>query len=138
MSEPILDDRSAELFAQLPDPDAREELVRNFYPLVEYLARRFRSRGEPLDDLIQVGSIGLIKAIDRFEPERGVKFSTYAVPTIIGELKRHFRDTGWAMRVPRRLQERALLLRSIISDSYQELGRSPTVAEIGARADLSE
>ena len=109
-----------------------------FFPLVEYLSRRFRSRGEPLDDLVQVASIGLLKAIDRFETDRGVKFSTYAVPTIIGELKRHFRDTGWAMRVPRRLQERALLLRSVIADSYQELGRSPTVAEIGQRAGLSE
>jgi RNA polymerase sigma-B factor len=134
----VLDERSAELFAMLPDPAAREELVRTYYPLVEYLARRFRSRGEPLDDLIQVASIGLIKAIDRFELERGVKFSTYAVPTIIGELKRHFRDTGWAMRVPRRLQERALLLRSVVSAAYQELGRSPTVGEIARRSDLSE
>ena len=132
------DERAAELFGRLPDPDAREELVRMYFPLVEYLARRFRSRGEPLDDLIQVASIGLIKAIDRFELERGVKFSTYAVPTIIGELKRHFRDTGWAMRVPRRLQERALLLRSVIADSYQELGRSPNVAEIATRAQLTE
>ena len=130
--------RAAELFAALPDDAAREELVRMFFPLVEYLSRRFRSRGEPLDDLVQVASIGLLKAIDRFETDRGVKFSTYAVPTIIGELKRHFRDTGWAMRVPRRLQERALLLRSVIADSYQELGRSPTVAEIGQRAGLSE
>jgi RNA polymerase sigma-B factor len=134
----VVDQRSAELFGRLPDADAREELVRLFYPLVEYLARRFRSRGEPLDDLTQVASIGLIKAIDRFEPERGVKFSTYAVPTIIGELKRHFRDTGWAMRVPRRLQERALLLRTVVSDAYQELGRSPTIAEIGTRANLTD
>jgi RNA polymerase sigma-B factor len=133
-----LDERSAELFGLLPDPAAREELVRMYYPLVEYLARRFRSRGEPLDDLIQVASIGLLKAVDRFEVERGVKFSTYAVPTIIGELKRHFRDTGWAMRVPRRLQERALLLRSVISSASQELGRSPTVAEIAKRCDLTE
>jgi RNA polymerase sigma-B factor len=134
----LTDEEAAELFAALPDEAARERLVRMFFPLVEYLSRRFRSRGEPLDDLIQVASIGLLKAIDRFELERGVKFSTYAVPTIIGELKRHFRDTGWAMRVPRRLQERALLLRSVIADSYQELGRSPTVAEIAQRADLTE
>jgi RNA polymerase sigma-B factor len=134
----LQEQRALELFAVLPDDKAREELVRMFFPLVEYLSRRFRSRGEPLDDLIQVASIGLLKAIDRFETERGVKFSTYAVPTIIGELKRHFRDTGWAMRVPRRLQERALLLRSVMSDAYQELGRSPTVAEIGQRADLTE
>jgi RNA polymerase sigma-B factor len=138
LEQSVLDERSAELFALLPDQDAREELVRLYYPLVEYLARRFRSRGEPLDDLIQVASIGLIKAIDRFDVERGVRFSTYAVPTIIGELKRHFRDTGWAMRVPRRLQERALLLRSVIANASQELGRSPTIAEIGQRAELSE
>ena len=134
----ILEERATELFARLPDDTAREELVRIYFPLVEYLSRRFRSRGEPLDDLIQVASIGLLKAIDRFDLERGVKFSTYAVPTIIGELKRHFRDTGWAMRVPRRLQERALLLRSVIADAYQELGRSPTVSEIGNRADITE
>jgi len=134
----LLEERATELFGQLPNDAAREELVRIYFPLVEYLSRRFRSRGEPLDDLVQVASIGLLKAIDRFELERGVKFSTYAVPTIIGELKRHFRDTGWAMRVPRRLQERALLLRSVIADAYQELGRSPTVAEIGDRADLTD
>ena len=74
-------------------------------PLVQYLARRFRDRGEPLEDLVQVGTIGLIKAVDRFDPERGVEFSTYATPTIVGEIKRHFRDKGWAIRVPRRLQE---------------------------------
>ncbi|HVL33238.1 MAG TPA: SigB/SigF/SigG family RNA polymerase sigma factor [Actinomycetota bacterium] len=134
----LIDERSAELFAKLPDPSAREGLVHLYYPLVEYLARRFRSRGEPIDDLIQVASIGLLKAIDRFDTERGVKFSTYAVPTIIGELKRHFRDTGWAMRVPRRLQERALLLRTVISSAYQELGRSPTVSEIAKRAGLTD
>lgn len=132
------DERAQELFAKLPDGSAREALVRLYFPLVEYLARRFRSRGEALDDLIQVASIGLLKAIDRFDPERGVKFSTYAVPTIAGELKRHFRDTGWAMRVPRRLQERALLLRQIVSDAYQELGRSPRVSEIAERAELSD
>jgi RNA polymerase sigma-B factor len=134
----VLDERSAELFAKLPDPGAREELVHLYYPLVEYLSRRFRSRGEPLDDLIQVASIGLLKAIDRFDVERGVRFSTYAVPTIVGELKRHFRDTGWAMRVPRRLQERALLLRSVIGQISQELGRSPKVSEIAERAGLTD
>ena len=78
-------------------------------PLVEYLARRFRNRGEPLDDLVQVATIGLIKSVDRFDLERGVEFSTYATPTIVGEIKRHFRDKGWAIRVPRRLQELKLL-----------------------------
>jgi len=133
-----LDERSAELFARMPEPEARDELVGLYYPLVEYLSRRFRGRGEPLDDLIQVASIGLLKSIDRFDTERGVKFSTYAVPTIIGELKRHFRDTGWALRVPRRLQERSLLLRSIIADLSQEVSRAPTVKEIAGRANLTE
>ena len=90
-------------------PDAaqrvRDQLVELHLPLVEHLARRFRNRGEPLDDLVQVGTIGLIKAVDRFDTERGVEFSTYATPTVVGEIKRHFRDKGWAVRVPRRLQE---------------------------------
>ena len=138
--ERLVDDaRSEELFAALPsDPSARDDLVRLHYPLVEYLARRFAGRGEPLEDLVQVASIGLLKAIDRFDTERGVKFSTYATPTIIGELKRHFRDKGWAMRVPRRLQEIGLQLSRIVSEMYQELGRSPTVPEIAVRSGLSE
>jgi RNA polymerase sigma-B factor len=133
------EERSAELFERLPEePSVREDLVRLHYPLVEYLARRFAGRGEPVDDLTQVASIGLLKAIDRFDPDRGVKFSTYATPTIIGELKRHFRDKGWAMRVPRRLQEIGLQLSRIVSEMYQELGRSPTVYEIAERSGLSE
>lgn len=133
------EERSAELFERLSDdPDAREELVRLHYPLVEYLARRFAGRGEPVDDLVQVASIGLLKAIDRFDRDRGVKFSTYATPTIIGELKRHFRDKGWAMRVPRRLQEIGLQLSRVVSEMYQDLGRSPTVPEIAEKSGLSE
>jgi RNA polymerase sigma-B factor len=132
------EEHAVALFSKLPDSSAREELVRLFYPLAEHLARRFRSRGEPLDDLIQVASIGLLKAIDRFDLERGVRFSTYAVPTIVGELKRHFRDTGWAIRVPRRLQERALLVRDAIASASQELGRSPTVSELAMFANISE
>ncbi|MGH2677202.1 MAG: sigma-70 family RNA polymerase sigma factor, partial [Actinomycetota bacterium] len=93
------------LFISLPDPAAREELARLFQPLAEYLARRFFGRGEPLEDLVQVANLGLLKAIDRFDLSRGVKFSTYATATVVGELKRHFRDKGWALRVPRRLQE---------------------------------
>ena len=88
----------------------RDQLVEMHLPLVEYLARRFRNRGEPLDDLVQVATIGLIKSIDRFDLDRGVEFSTYATPTIVGEIKRHFRDKGWAIRVPRRLQEMKLSL----------------------------
>ena len=88
----------------------RDELVALHLPLVEHLARRFRNRGEPYDDLLQVGTIGLIKAVDRFDTERGVEFSTYATPTVVGEIKRHFRDKGWAVRVPRRLQDLRLQL----------------------------
>jgi RNA polymerase sigma-B factor len=108
----------------------REQLVNQHIGLVEFLARRFRNRGEPLEDLVQVGTIGLLKAIDRFELDREVEFSTYATPTIVGELKRHFRDKGWALRVPRRLQELHLELTKVVSELGQELGRSPTVAEI--------
>ena len=116
----------------------REKLVDQYIGLVEFLARRFRNRGEPLEDLVQVGTIGLLKAIDRFDLEREVEFSTYATPTIVGELKRHFRDKGWAVRVPRRLQELHLELTKVISSLGQELGRSPTVPEIAESAGISE
>ena len=133
-------DREAELelFARLPgDVAARERLVEMFLPLAEYLARRFDRRGEPLDDLIQVASVGLLNAIDRFDTERDVQFSTYAAVTIIGELKRHFRDKGWAIRVPRRLQEVGLRVNAVLPELSQELGRSPTVDEIAARCETS-
>ncbi len=116
----------------------REQLVDQFIGLVEFLARRFRNRGEPLEDLIQVGTIGLLKAIDRFELDREVEFSTYATPTIVGELKRHFRDKGWAVRVPRRLQELHLELTKVVAQLGQDLGRSPTVAEIAEAAGTNE
>jgi RNA polymerase sigma-B factor len=116
----------------------RDELVEMHLPLVEYLARRFRNRGEPLDDLVQVATIGLIKSVDRFDPERGVEFSTYATPTIVGEIKRHFRDKGWAIRVPRRLQELKLSLTKATAELAQEQGRSPTVAELAVRLGMSE
>jgi RNA polymerase sigma-B factor len=115
---------------------ARDQLVALHLPLVEHLARRFRNRGEPYDDLMQVGTIGLIKAIDRFDPERGVEFSTYATPTVVGEIKRHFRDKGWAIRVPRRLQELRLSLGLAGAELAQELGRSPTVGELADRLGL--
>ena len=114
----------------------RGELVELHLPLVEYLARRFRNRGEWLDDLTQVATIGLIKSIDRFDLARGVEFSTYATPTIVGEIKRHFRDKGWAVRVPRRLQELKLALTKAIGDLAQREGRAPTVAEIAAGKDF--
>jgi RNA polymerase sigma-B factor len=132
-----LGERFAE-FARTGSPAIREELVRAYLPLAEYLAKRFLHRGVPSDDLVQVASLGLIKAVDRFEPERGLAFSTFATPTIIGELKRHFRDKGWALRVPRRLQELHLELATTIGSLTQELGRSPTIAEIAAEARVSE
>ena len=116
----------------------RERLVEQYIGLVEFLARRFRNRGEPLEDLVQVGTIGLLKAIDRFDLEREVEFSTYATPTIVGELKRHFRDKGWAVRVPRRLQELHLELTKVVGMLGQELGRSPTVAEIAEATNTDE
>ena len=129
---------NARLFALFRDPDqiqpvrtsARDGLVTLHLPLVEHCARRFRNRGEPLEDLVQVGTIGLIKAIDRFDLERGVEFSTYATPTIIGEIKRHFRDKGWAIRVPRRLQELRMQISATTAELTQKLGRSPTVREL--------
>jgi RNA polymerase sigma-B factor len=123
------------------DPDRsrlRDELVEAHLPLVEYLARRFRNRGEPLDDLVQVATIGLIKSVDRFDLDRGVEFSTYATPTIVGEIKRHFRDKGWAIRVPRRLQELKLSLTKATSELSQKQGRSPTVAELAQHLGMSE
>jgi RNA polymerase sigma-B factor len=131
-------ERSDQLFARLPDQAARDELAALYQPLAEYLARRFYGRGEPLEDLIQVANIGLIKAIDRFDTERGVKFSTYATATVVGELKRHFRDKGWALRVPRRLQEAGMSVGRAVTDLSQELGRAPTVGEIAGRTGLSE
>jgi RNA polymerase sigma-B factor len=116
----------------------RGQLVELHLPLVEYLARRFRNRGEWLDDLTQVATIGLIKSIDRFDLERGVEFSTYATPTIVGEIKRHFRDKGWAVRVPRRLQELKLSLTKAIGELAQREGRAPTVSELAAHLQMSE
>jgi RNA polymerase sigma-B factor len=132
-----------EQLAQLPpdDPERariRATLVELHLPLVEYLARRFRNRGEWLDDLTQVATIGLIKSIDRFDLDRGVEFSTYATPTIVGEIKRHFRDKGWAVRVPRRLQELKLSLTKAIGDLAQREGRAPTVSELAEHLQMSE
>lgn len=117
---------------------ARDELVTMHLPLVEHLARRFRDRGEPHDDLVQVGTVGLIKAVDRFDSDRGVEFSTYATPTIVGEIKRHFRDRGWSIRVPRRLQELRQQISIATAELSQSSGRSPTVAELAKHLDLSE
>src|SRR5436309_1822807 len=125
-------------FARTRDRATRDELVTAHMGLAEYLARRFTNRGEPLDDLLQVASLGLLKAVDRFDPDRGLEFSTYATPTIVGELKRHFRDKGWAVRVPRRVQELHLRLASVVGSLSQKLGRSPTIGEIAQAASASE
>ncbi|HUQ40686.1 MAG TPA: SigB/SigF/SigG family RNA polymerase sigma factor [Acidimicrobiales bacterium] len=125
-------------FAETRDQNTRNELIEAHIGLAEYLARRFSNRGEALDDLVQVASVGLLKAVDRFEPDRGVEFSTYATHTIVGELKRHFRDKGWAVRAPRRMQELYLRLGKVIGELSQELGRSPTIPELAAEAQVSE
>jgi RNA polymerase sigma-B factor len=138
-------DRSHTLFAQLiaahssamDRARARGQLVELHLPLVDRCARRFLNRGEPFEDLVQVGTIGLIKAVDRFDIDRGVEFSTYATPTIIGEIKRHFRDTGWAIRVPRRLQELRMSIAAATSDLSQRLGRSPTPREVADRLGVA-
>jgi RNA polymerase sigma-B factor len=137
---------AAELIATLhampaADPERarlRDRLVEMHLPLVLYLAKRFSGRSEPMTDLVQVGSIGLIKAIDRFDPGRGLEFSTYATPTILGEIKRHFRDTGWLIHVPRRAQEMQSALNAARGELSQELGRAPTISELAGRVDADE
>jgi RNA polymerase sigma-B factor len=125
-------------FAETRDPTLRDSLIEAHLGLAEYLARRFSNRGEPLDDLVQVASVGLLKAVDRFDPERAVEFSTYATHTIVGELKRHFRDKGWAVRAPRRMQELYLRLGKLVASLSQDLGRSPTIPELASEAGVSE
>jgi RNA polymerase sigma-B factor len=127
----------AEAASESSRVEARDGLVRLHLPLVEHCARRFRNRGEPFEDLVQVGTIGLIKSIDRFDLDRGVEFSTYATPTIIGEIKRYFRDKGWAIRVPRRLQELRMQIGSTTAELTQDLGRSPTPRELAAAIGCS-
>jgi RNA polymerase sigma-B factor len=120
------------------DLAARDKLVEANLPLARAIARRYAGRGEQLDDLVQVASIGLIKAIDRFDLERGVFFRTYAVPTIVGEIKRHFRDRAWAVHVPRRLKELNQMLSSLIRDLSAQLERSPTIGELAEAAGIEE
>jgi RNA polymerase sigma-B factor len=115
------------------DSAAREQLVDRFLPLARQLARRYQRGGEQLDDLVQVASLGLLKAIDRFDPDRETAFSSFAVPTILGELKRHFRDKGWSVRVPRDLQEMAVRVDRVADEMSRELGRAPTPGEIAER-----
>jgi RNA polymerase sigma-B factor len=132
--------RVARLFrrhARFGDVAARDELLRRYLPLAQRLARRYHRGHDSLDDLVQVASIGLLKAIDRFDPERGTEFATYAVPTIIGELKRYFRDLGWPVHVPRGDKDRALGVARTVDELSSRLGRSATPAQIAAAAELS-
>jgi RNA polymerase sigma-B factor len=117
-------------------PAVRDRVVESHLPLVRHLARRYTDRGEPFDDLVQVGTIGLLKAVDRYDPERGAAFAAFAVPTVLGEIRRHFRDRGWAIRVPRRLQELSRTLAEARAVLTQELGRAPTVDELAERAGV--
>ena len=138
MTRPLEDVADTDLFGRLPDEAAREELLVRHRPLGLYLARKFTGRGESLEDLEQVATLALLKAIDRLDPERDVKFSTFATITIIGELKRHLRDKGWAVRVPRPIQELAVRLNRLMPDMTQELGRGPTIGELAKAAGSTE
>jgi RNA polymerase sigma-B factor len=136
---PRLDDKLLlRRYHEQGDLQAREQLIEQYMSLVRSLARRYSYRGEQLDDLVQIGAIGLIKAIDRFDIERGVELTTYATPNIIGEIKRHFRDKGWAVRVPRGLQELNVQLSKIVEQLTVQLGRSPTISELAVAAGAQE
>ena len=124
-------------YATTRDPQLKEELARRFLPLARSLALRYRGTPEPLDDLIQVASLGLVKALEGFDPKRGCSFNAYAAPTILGELRRHFRDRVWEMRLPRNLQERTMLVRDAAASLSDELGRTPTVSQLAERLDHS-
>jgi len=119
------------------DLDARRQLTERYLPLARSLARRYERRGESFDDLVQVASLGLVKAIDRFDPDRGLSFSSYAVPTMLGELRRYFRDTGWALHVPREMQERVLKVNAAIERLSRDLGRSPSPQQVAEELDLA-
>jgi RNA polymerase sigma-B factor len=130
------DRRLLRLYHEYGDMRARDELCSRFMPLARQLARRYQRGNEPLDDLIQVASLGLVKAIDRYDVERGNAFSSYAVPTILGELKRYFRDSGWAVHVPRGMQERIMKVNHATDSLSRTLGRSPTPAEVAAEVEI--
>jgi len=125
-------------YATTRDPELKEELVHRLLPLARSLALRYRATPEPLDDLIQVASLGLVKALDGFDPERGKGFSAFAAPTILGELRRHFRDRVYELRLPRELQDRTMAVRAAAAALSDELGQTPTVSQIAERLELSE
>jgi RNA polymerase sigma-B factor len=116
--------------------ELRDQLVTGFLPVAQHIARRFAHRGEPLEDLVQVATVGLINAVDRFQPDRGSDFFSFAVPTISGEVRRHFRDQGWAMRVPRRLKDLHVSINAAVAELSQRLGRAPRPSELAERLDL--
>ncbi|AGL20862.1 RNA polymerase sigma factor SigF [Actinoplanes sp. N902-109] len=140
------DARATELmdrFCRLPDGHprraaARERAIEAWLPMARHLARRYAGRGEPMDDLVQVAVVGLIKAVDRYEPGRGTDFAAFAIPTVVGEIKRHFRDRTWSVRVPRRLQELRQAISAAASTLTHDLGRSPTVADVAAHLGVTE
>jgi RNA polymerase sigma-B factor len=131
------DRRLLELYHYRGDMRARDELCRRFMPLARQLARRYQRGQEPLEDLVQVASLGLVKAVDRYDLDRGNAFSSYAVPTILGELKRYFRDSGWAVHVPRGMQERIMQVNQAMERLSRQLGHSPSPAEIGAELKMT-
>ena len=118
--------------------ELRDRLVTEFLPVAQHIARRFAQRGEPYDDLVQVATVGLISAIDRFDPTRGSDFLSFAVPTIMGEVRRHFRDTSWSVRVPRRLKELHLAITSATNELSQHLGRAPTPSELATHLGIGK
>src|ERR671918_593114 len=130
--------RLLERYATDRSETTREELVGRFIPLARRLAARYAGGAEPFDDLVQVASVGLVKSIDRFDTERGTAFSTFAVPTILGELKRHFRDRGWSVHVPRDVQERILKVERALAELPARLGRAATVSDIAERLEVSD
>jgi RNA polymerase sigma-B factor len=132
------DDALLAAFAQTRDPQLRAHLAERYLPLARSIARRYARGLEPLEDLVQVASLGLIKALDRFDPARGVAFSSFAVPTIAGEVRRHFRDRCWAVRPPRDLQERVLAVDKIVEQLTNRMGRPPTVRQIGQALELED
>lgn len=139
MNDPTQDERALlRAFAETGDPRTREELVERFMPLARSLALRYRGGTESIEDLVQVASVGLLKALDRFDPARGIEFVAFAAPTILGELRHHFRDHSWSVRLPRGLQERTVRVNEISREIRGETHRSASVAEVARRAGLAE
>jgi len=132
-----VEQRLFQRYRRFGDQTARERLIDRFLPLADRLARRYRKSGEPVEDLVQVARVGLVKAVDRFDPDRGVAFTSFAVPTILGELRRHFRDFVWSVHVPRGMKQRLLGVDAVAAELAGRLGRSPSPAEIAEAAGMS-